>query len=238
MFLNGTGRYPHLWKLNVTVHAHGSGLSNVVFSLLPRSNVRVLHVNLPAWNDEIAAKVAESLLRSASLAEVTVVCETKEVSLSGVVDFVCYTTAGKRVSTIDLYLEGARSDELERIVSSLTDPRATHRLRKIRMSVDAGPSNPLPWSYAANPMHVLTINSLESLRIMIGASALPALTSGTVFEDSFHRRAQAGIPPLHDLFVCMYGGSEANETVAEEIKSLVRELSPATYAKIYVCHGP
>lgn len=228
--LNGSDRYPHVTRLLVPPMS-GLPLAGSILSLIPRSNVRDLYLDFDSWNDEIQANVEESLLRSTRVSQVHIgFFSLHDTPALGIVDFVCRSAVGNKIQDFEaIFYEDAPND-LSGCISSLSDPRATHRLRSIHLMIGKDEFYTLPWPEEASPMRLLTIPSLEGLRLRITANVLPVLVTGTVIEDSLRWRAQSGAPPLREFRLCAHPGeSEADETaILGDIRSLMGELSPST----------
>lgn len=150
--------------------------------------------------------------------------------LSEVIDYVCDNPAARNLTALQMSL--LNPDAPLTVVRSLSNPRAIHRPRSIRLEVSDYLFIANSFPDAASPLHLLLIPSLQYLCIvglraveftLVRASALDLM------EECLRCRAQSGAPPLR---LCTNDRANAigtqHQQYVDEMRSLLSVLSPAT----------
>ena len=228
MLLNSTGQYPDVTTLSIVDVPRTVSFAPVL-GLLPRSNVRRLITSLTE-NDIVGGEV-ENVLRNGWVKELCIFCRAFGPHFEGLINTVCRTPADKSITLLNMCLRSIDLDALGHAIASLSDPRATHRLRTISLNIcDTNYGrDAVPWPDQANPMHLLTIPSLQYLCVSGWISVVPALVASPVLGNCLRRRMQSGAPPLTELRLMVDRESEEQAAFnAEGVRALVAELSPTT----------
>ena len=123
------------------------------FTLIPRSKVRMLAIGLSEKEGKLATELLPSALHDGWFKGLCIEFSRFDGFFRGMMDSVCRVPADKSLTALVLSAGFSNVEALGRVARSLSDPRATHRLRSIRLEM----SHPLlRCPDQASPMQLLT----------------------------------------------------------------------------------